>query len=134
MEMAHGFQHPRLHCSSGSHGWEGSKDFNPRQSNLISPTYGQPTLTWACPSLHVSRQCSNASSEASKDTWGSAKGDPSCPSYVTCSHRYLHRPPIQILSASSISRLPLPQPSQDSLGAGSSPCIQAGILTQASTS
>src|SRR5882724_6172441 len=132
--MACDSQHHKLQCSNGSHGWEQAKDFNPKLSSPISHIYGQPTSTRACNSPHVSRQCSNDSSEASKDTWVSARGHPSCQSHVTCSHAYSHRQATRILAAGLISKLPRPQHSQDSLDAGSSPRIQAEILTRAPTS
>src|SRR5882724_3596108 len=51
-----------------------------------------------------------------------------------CSHAYSHRQATQILAAALISKPPRPQHSQDSLDVGSSPHIQAGILTRAPTS
>src|SRR5882724_2311739 len=117
MGTAHNSQHHKPQCLNGSHGWEEPKDFNPKLSSPISHIYGQPTSTQACISPHVSRQCSNISSEASKDTWGSARGHPSCQSHAMCLHTYSHRPPIRILVAGLISKPPRPQHFQDSLDA-----------------
>src|SRR5882724_6169247 len=104
METACNFQHLRPQCSNGLHGWEEPKDFNPRLSSPISHTYGQPTSTQTYLSLHVSRQCSNSSSEASKDTWGSTRGHPSYPSHAMCLRTYSHQPPTRILVASLTSK------------------------------
>jgi len=104
MGTARNSQHHKPQCSNGSHGWEQPKDFNPKLSSPISHIYGQPMSTRACNSPHVSRQCSNDSSEASKDTWASARGHPSCQSHATCSHAYSHRQATRILAAGLISR------------------------------
>src|SRR5882724_3038587 len=121
-------------CSNGLHGWEASGESSPRLSSHTSPTSGQ--CMWMPTSLSqpVSPRCFNTSYGASKDTWVSATGTPSCQLHAQYLDNYWRPPHMPLCSASSISKPQSPQPSQGSSDVGSLWCEVQEFSTHQLTS